>query len=282
MSNTPSSPDGRPPRIQHVSFADLLRLEPHGPDTFVGIAVSYPWGPRLFGGQVLAQALRAAAHTIDDDRPVHSLHAYFIRPGTPDEPIRYEVERLRDGRSFGTRAVVARQSSGAILSMSVSFQAPESDVDVQQIAMPGDAGSPDNPELEHTGWGAMLHRRRFASGPGRAAHWIRLDDAMGDDRVLQGCGLAFASDAAPSSAARSSHPESHLDTRDRGLFVGASLDHAIWFHRPSDVGTWHWFDMASHGLVGARSLVIGNVFTEAGVHVATVAQEVLLRRSRNA
>ena len=269
-------------RIQHVSFHELLQLEPHGPDTYVGMAVSYPWGPRLFGGQVLAQGLRAASHTVPDGRPVHSLHAYFIRPGTPDEPIRYEVERLRDGRSFGTRAVVARQSSGAILSMSVSFQAPEADVDVQQMQLAADAPEPDDPALESTGWGRMLHRRRFATGPGRAAHWIRLDAEIDDDPVLQACALAFASDAAPSSAARSSHPDSRLDTRDRGMFVGASLDHAIWFHRPSDATAWHWYDMASHGLVGARGLVIGNVFSAAGVHVASVAQEVLLRRGRGA
>ena len=123
-------------RIRDVEFLDLLRLEPHGPDTFVGIVARYPWGERLYGGQVVAQALRAAAATVDADRPAHSLHSYFIRPGTPLEPIRYEVERLRDGKSFSTRQVVARQSGGAILNISVSFQIREEEADVQLASFP--------------------------------------------------------------------------------------------------------------------------------------------------
>ena len=117
------------PDIVDLEFRELLQLEPHGPDTFVGIAARYPWGGRLFGGQIVAQALRAAAATVDTDRPAHSLHSYFIRPGSPDEPVRYEVERLRDGRSFSTRQVVARQSAGAILNLSVSFQIEEDEAD---------------------------------------------------------------------------------------------------------------------------------------------------------
>jgi acyl-CoA thioesterase II len=268
-------------RIQHVSFADLLDLEPHGPDTYVGIAASYPWGDRLFGGQVLAQGLRAAALTVDDDRPAHSLHAYFIRPGTPAEPIRYEVERLRNGRSFSTRQVVARQSGGAILNLSVSFQTREPAADVQLAFLPGDVPLPDDPSLSDTGWGRLLDRRALPSRQGWAAHWIRLSADLGDDPVLQACGLVFMSDAAPTSAARSSHPDTKGRSSDRRLFVGASLDHAIWFHRPTRVDEWHWFDMSSHGLVGARGLVTGNVLAADGRHVATVAQEVLLRRRKD-
>jgi acyl-CoA thioesterase-2 len=267
-------------RIQDIAFADLLHLEPHGPDTFVGVAAEYPWGGRLFGGQVLAQGLRAAAATVDASRPAHSLHAYFIRPGTPGEPIRYEVERLRDGRSFGTRQVVARQSSGAILNLSVSFQAHEEAADVQLARLPADAPSPDDPALESTGWGRLLDRRAVRPHTGWAAHWIRLRADLGDDPILQACGLVFMSDAAPTSAARSSHPDSVGDTTDRGRFVGASLDHAIWFHRPTRVDRWHWFDMTSHGLVGGRGLATGNVLAADGTHVATVAQELVLRRRR--
>ena len=101
------------PSFRTVDFVELLTLEPHGPDTFVGTTAEYPWGGRLYGGQVVAQALRAAIATVDPGRPVHSLHSYFIRPGSPDEPVRFEVERLREGRSFTTRQVVARQSAGA-------------------------------------------------------------------------------------------------------------------------------------------------------------------------
>ena len=117
--------DERAPRIGSIGLADLLTLEPHGPDTYVAPVARYPWGGRLFGGQVVAQALRAAAATVDPARPAHSLHSYFIRPGTTGEPVRFEVERLRDGRSFSTRQVVARQSAGAILNLSVSFQVTE-------------------------------------------------------------------------------------------------------------------------------------------------------------
>jgi acyl-CoA thioesterase-2 len=267
-------------RIQEIGFRELMELEPHGPDTYVGVAVSYPWGSRLFGGQVLAQGLRAASHTVDPTRPVHSLHAYFIRPGTHTEPIRYEVERLRDGRSFSTRQVVARQSSGAILNLSVSFQDREDEADVQLAVLPADLPHPDDPSLEDTGWGRLLDRRTTRNERGHAARWIRIRSDIGDDPVLQACGLAFLSDAAPTSAARSTHPASDGTPADRSRFVGASLDHALWFHRPCRVEGWHWCDMHSHGLMGGRGLVTGDVLAQDGTHVATIAQEVLLRTRR--
>ncbi len=267
------------PSISRIAFTELLALEPHGPDTFVGVAARYPWG-RLFGGQVLAQGLRAAAATVDADRGVHSLHAYFIRPGTDTEPVRYEVDRLRDGRSFATRQVVARQSGGAILNLSASFQSNEAEADAQIVSLPDHVPPPDDPQLADTGWGRLLDRRALPTRRGWAAHWIRLRADLGDDPVLGACGLAFMSDAAPTSAARSSHPDSVGDTSDRQRFMGASLDHAMWFHRVSDVSQWHYFDMDSHGLVGGRGLTTGNVLSADGTHVATVAQEVLLRRRR--
>ncbi len=267
-------------RIQHIPFTELLHLEPHGPDTYVGVAAEYPWGQRLFGGQVVAQGLRAAFHTVAPDRPVHSLHAYFIRPGSPDEPVRYEVERLRDGGSFSTRQVVARQSAGAILNVSVSFQADEDAADVQTVTLAGDVPPPDDASLEHTGWGTLLERRAAARGRGHVAHWIRLATDLADDSVLHACGLAFMSDSAMTSAARSCHPDALGDSRDRANFVGASLDHTVWFHRPVRATEWHWFDMYSHGLRGGRGLVSGEVLSADGLHVATVAQEVLLRKKR--
>jgi acyl-CoA thioesterase II len=271
-------------RIQDMSFGELLRLEPHGPDTYVGATAEYPWGKRLFGGQIVAQGLRAAFHTVNADRPVHSLHAYFIRPGSPNEPVRYEVERLRDGGSFSTRQVVARQSAGAILNVSVSFQVDESgsEADVQLTQLGQEVPSPDDSRLEHTGWGKMLDRRRWPDEqPGSAGHWLRLmSDDLGDDPIAHACGLAFVSDGAPTSAARSCHPESVGNNSDRQLFTGASLDHAVWFHRPAKIDGWHWFDMRSGGLRGGRGLVAGEIFSENGTHVATMAQEILLRRTR--
>jgi acyl-CoA thioesterase-2 len=264
--------------IQDVDFLDLLTLEPHGPDTFVGLSARYPWGTRLFGGQVLAQGLRAAASTVDAAYSVHSVHAYFIRPGSHAEPVRYEVDRLRDGRSFATRLVVARQSGGAILNLACSFHVVEEEADVQIVELPDSIPGPDDPELENAGWGGLLSRRRLPTRRGWAAHWIRLKVDLGDDPVLQACGLLFMSDAAPTTAARSSHPDSAGDNSDRTRFMGASLDHAVWFHRPCRVDEWHYFDMDSHGLIGGRGLTTGNVLTADGVHIASVAQEVLLRR----
>ena len=268
------------PDIVDVEFRDLLRLEPHGPDTFVAIAARYPWGGRLFGGQIIAQATRAAAATVDPDRAAHSLHSYFIRPGSPDEPVRYEVERLRNGRSFSTRQVVARQSAGAILNLSVSFQIDEDEADEQLATLPDDMPSPDDPSLQDSSWGKLIERRAVDLPDGRLGYWIRLSADVGDDPIDHACALAFMSDAAPSRAARSPHPDFERVTTDRSRFQGASLDHAIWFHRHSHANEWHWFDTRSHGLFGARGLITGDVLSEHGVHVATIAQEVLLRRRR--
>ena len=266
-------------RIQDVDFVELMRLEPHGPDTWVGLAPQYPWSTRLFGGQVVAQCLRAAAHTVDAARPAHSLHAYFIRPGTHTEPIRFEVERLRDGRSFSTRQVVARQSAGAILNLSVSFKAPEPAPDVQLVDLPDELPGPDDESLVDYGWGRLIDRRATGAGTAHSGYWIRLLADIGDDPVLQACALAFVSDAAPSRAARAAHPELAGDETDRGKFLGASLDHALWFHRPCRAEAWHWFGTRSNGLFGARGVVTGDVVSADGDHVATFAQEILLRHT---
>ena len=267
-------------RIHEIEFAELLQMEPHGPDTYVGIAARYPWGGRLFGGQVVAQALRAASLTVPADRPAHSLHSYFIRPGTTDEPIRYEVERLRDGRSFTTRQVVARQSGGAILNLSVSFQVIEDEADAQIARLPEGLPSFDDPTLVDHSWAGLLERRATFLDDGTMGYWIRLNADMGDDPADHQCALAFMSDAAPSRAARSPHPDFAGDTGDRRLFHGASLDHSVWFQRPTDPSQWHWFDTRSHGLNGGRGLVTGDVIRADGLHAATIAQEVLVRRVR--
>lgn len=123
--------------------------------------------------------------------------------------------------------------------------------------------------------------RRAVEYDGRFGYWIRLTRDLGDDPVDQACALAFVSDAAPSRAARSPHPDFVNDVSDRGRFQGASLDHAVWFHRPSRVDHWHWYDTHSHGLSGARGLITGDVISIDGVHVATIAQQVLLRRHRD-
>ena len=260
------------------TFAELLALEPHGPDVYVGISAHYPWG-RVYGGQVIAQGLWAASRTVDDDYRMHSVHAYFIRGGQPDEPIRFEVDRIRNGRSFLTRLVVARQSGGAILNLSASFQIEEEAVDVQSVAMPSPVPTPD--EITSDVWSHLLDRRPVADpGEACARAWLRIDEPLPDDPVVHACALAFTSDDIPMDSITSSHPVNLMERDHHDVFMGASLDHAIWFHRPGRADEWQLHDLRSHGLTGARGLGIGNVFSADGVHLATVAQEGLLRVRR--
>ncbi len=263
--------------ISDIHFADLMTLEHHGPDTFVGLAPRYPWG-RLFGGQVVAQALRAAQATVDDDFVVHSLHAYFIEGGTHREPVRFEVDRLRNGRSFCVRQVVARQSNGAILNLSASFQRAEDAVDVQTFDAPEGLPGPDG--LDEMGWGGMLERRVARKDFGHTSLWIRLGQVLPDDARLAACAVAFVSDAVPTGAVRAAHPIQVPRERNHETFVGASLDHTVHFHRPVDPTAWMLADVQCHGLNGARGLSVANLFDTGGVHVATIVQEVLLRERR--
>jgi acyl-CoA thioesterase-2 len=260
-----------------VRFEEMMQLSPHGPDTFVGAGPRYPWGG-LYGGQIVAQALRAAAATVDPAYRVHSLHAYFIRRGDHSAPIRFEVDRLRDGRSFATRAVVARQSTGAILHMSASFQIEEPTHQVQTAAFPSVA-APD--DLHEDGWSDMFQRRPVPGDTGQAAGWLRIvdvDPALSPDPVLSACALAYLSDdlatAAVASLRRASDPGSGAE------WNGISLDHAIWFQHPVTAGDWHLYDFRCDGLRHPRGLSIGHVFGADGNHVATVSQEVLLREAR--
>ena len=258
----------------------MMQLEQHGPDVYVGVGPRYPWGG-LYGGQIVAQALRAAAATVEDHFRVHSLHAYFIRRGDDTEPIRFEVDRLRNGRSFVTRRVVARQAVGAILTMSTSFQAEEAGHDVQIASLP-DVPPPD--ALTNDTWAPMFERR-FAvprnSTEGRGIAWLKLVDPIGDDPILQACGLAYLSDDLPTDAVVALHPERPLADGIEAFeadFWSASLDHAIWFHRPPVADEWHLHDFASHAFLSSRGLAVGHVLTQSGIHVATIAQEVLLRK----
>jgi acyl-CoA thioesterase II len=264
-----------------VDFASMMQLEPHGADVYVGVGPTYPWGG-LYGGQIVAQGLRAAAATVEERFSVHSLHSYFIRRGLHDEPIRFEVDRTRNGRSFVTRTVTARQSVGVILTMSLSFQVDEAGHDVQIAALPS---IPPPEELTGDSWSPMFERR-FAgqrnAEPGKAILWMRLVDDIGDDPVLRACALAYLSDDVPTDAVVAIHPERPApgmgDAFEYG-FMSASLDHSIWFHRPPSPSEWHVHDFTSHAYLSSRGLAVGHVLTREGVHVATIAQEVLLRKS---
>lgn len=270
------------------TFADMMDLDRSGTDLFVGVGPRYPWGG-LFGGQIVAQSLRAAGLTVDPAFLPHSLHGYFIRRGDDTLPITFEVDRLRDGRSFVTRRVVARQHTDrgdlAIFSTAASFQVAEDSVDVAVVEPPPSlAAGPDAYDPET--WSHVFERRQVA-GRGRGEHtgvaeaWFRMGDAVGDDPLAQACALAYLSDDLPTEAVVADHPDSSGVFDDDAFdltFVSASLDHAIWFHRPLDPSEWHLHRMASRGITGSRGLSSGEVFAADGTHAATVAQEVLLRR----
>ena len=261
-------------------FRSMMTLEPHGPDTFIGTGPRYPWGG-LYGGQIIAQALRAAAFTVDPTYRLHSLHAYFIRLGDAAEPIRLEVDRIRNGRSFLTRRVVARQSVGAILNMSSSFHVPEPGSEVQTENMPH---VPAPEELRHDSWSPLMERRllREDIAPGRIGAWMRLAEDLGDDPILNACALAYLSDDLPTDAVVARHPNRPPRDAAERRFWNASLDHAIWFHRVTRSDEWHLHDFTCRGLVGTRGLSVGSIFDRAGRHVATVSQEALIRPIRAA
>jgi len=270
-----------------VRFLDMMRLEPHGPDTFVGVGPAYPWGG-LYGGQIVAQGLRAAGLTVEPQFRVHSLHAYFVRRGDASEPIRFEVERVRNGRSFVTRSLEARQSTGAILTMTASFQVDEDAPEIQRATMPEVSG-PD--AFPAGGWSEVFDRRFVvANEDGCARAWVRVNEDLGDDPLVQACALAYASDDLPTDALVALHPDrrdapdddaSGDDEEEGGnQFMAASLDHAIWFHRPSRADEWQLQDFTAQGMRGSRGVSVGHFFSADGVHVATVAQEVLLRTRR--
>jgi len=267
---------------EQATFDEMMALEQHGPDTYVGVGPSYPWGG-LYGGQIVAQSLRAAGLTVEPQFLPHSLHAYFIRPGDASEPIRFEVDRIRNGRSFVTRRVVARQSIGAIFNLAASFHVVEDEADVQTFPLEPAAGAPD----DHTSdtWSHVFDRRSVGdprrNDDGRSMAWMRMVEPIPDDAVLQACALAYLSDDLPTEGAITLHPERHLAEEGAGTFMNASLDHAIWFHRPIDPSEWHLHLSRGHNLIGARGLAIGEIHTADGVHAASVAQEVLLRRSRS-
>jgi acyl-CoA thioesterase II len=263
---------------RRMDFAAMMTLEQHGPDTYVGAGPSYPWGG-LYGGQIVAQCLRAAAATVEPGLVVHSLHAYFIRTGDASQPIRFEVDRLRNGRSFVTRQVVGRQPVGAICTTAVSFQRPEAGPQVQTAPIP-DVPGPDDVVTET--WSEVFDRRFVPNADlGRSTAWLRMTAPMDDDPLLHASALAYESDDLPTDAVVALHPDRpNFREFDDHPFFSASLDHAIWFHRPFRADAWLLHDLTSHALMSSRGLAVGHVFTAEGDHVATVSQEVLLRASR--
>jgi acyl-CoA thioesterase-2 len=254
----------------------LLGLEALGDDVF-GATIPARGMPRLFGGQVAAQALLAACRTVEDLRPPHSLHGYFILGGKPGVPLRHEVDRTRDGRSFTTRHVTVRQGEAAIFELLVSFQRPEPGPDWQRISPAVGAIPPPFDGSPHPRLGYLARHfdiRRVDPEPASnwVLHpfWIRTRQAVGDSPALNAAMLTLMSDIALMASARA-------PGRIEPLASAASLDHAVWFHRPHRVDDWLLYSAEPVANVGARGLVGGSLQTADGALVASVTQEALLR-----
>lgn len=268
----------------------MFELSAHGTDVHVGTGPRYPWGG-LYGGQIVAQALRAAAISVDSELEPHSIRAYFIRRGDHSEPVRYEVDRIRNGRSFATRRVVARQAIGAILNAESSFQRPERAAAVQTVMMP-DVPNPD--DLAQDSWTPAHDRAAVPAdqigppgrdGAGRAVTWMKVNDDLGDPadaaaQLIHRCWLTYLSDDMPADSVIRAHPIAGDAEARESIFV-ASLDHTVWFHRALRADRWHLYDFSCQHYVGGRGLSLGHVFAADGTHVATVAQEVLVRDARD-
>jgi acyl-CoA thioesterase-2 len=279
---------------------EILDLEPLEVNLFRGRSPQSRW-QRVFGGQVIGQALVAACRTVDDvaSRPPHSLHAYFLLGGDPKVPIIYEVDRIRDGRSFTTRNVKAIQHGRAIFSMSVSFHGAEPGL-THQFKMP-DVPKPDALPSE-----AEIKERIFPllpeaarryyererpiefrpvefsrylgekSDTGRFDIWIRTTGRLPDEPAIHQCVLAYASDMMLLDAALIPHGKS-VFSED---IMAASLDHALWFHRPFRADEWLLYTQDSPNLAGSLGFSRGLIFDSNGTLIASVAQEGLLRQRR--
>ncbi len=278
---------------------ETLDLEKLEENLFRGRSPQVGW-QRVFGGQVIGQALVAAQRTVDEGRYVHSLHAYFMRPGDPTVPIIYEVDRIRDGASFATRRVVAIQHGKAIFSMSASFQFDE-DGFAHQFPMP-DVPPPEQllgekeiaerflanaPEAIRRYW---ERPRPIEIRPVSLTHyfsrdkleptqdvWVKAVGQVPDERHLQAAVLAYLSDMTLLDTSLYAHGTSVFD---RTLQV-ASLDHAMWFHRPCAMDDWLLYTQDSPSAHGGRGMTRGSLFDRQGRLIASVAQEGLIRKKAN-
>ena len=261
-------------------LADLCRLEQLAADLYV---VESPrlGRERVYGGQVIAQALDAARRTVGDEHGFHSLHGYFIRPGDESRPIVLDVDRIRDGRSFTTRRVVARQESGAIFNLSASFHRVEPDVEF--ALPPADLDVPGPEECKPDEWPSAAEVRLVPdTAPGTAAAWVRLHPtrASADDPWLHVLAVAYTSDYIPMDAILAGH-ELSLAGHGFDAFMTASLDHALWYHRPARADAWMLHRQTLQSLQGSRGVAHGTIHDEDGTLVATVAQEGLIRPIRS-
>lgn len=277
--------------IPSADLAGLLDLERLDLDLYRGRQPDTDL-QRTFGGQVAAQALMAGLRTVEDDLAVHSLHSYFLLPGDPATPIIYDVQRLRDGRSFSTRRIVARQHGRGIFFMAASFQVPEEGLE-HQDRMPDVPPPEESPRLLDLArnpaaaavlareWASLdiryagdpAHPEHNASGSPVSRHWIRIAADLPRDPELHVSAFTYASDLTLLAATLVGHGVGISSPK----MQNASLDHAIWFHRPFLADQWWLYDQWSPAAVGGRGLAWARVFTRDGTLVANTAQEGLIR-----
>jgi acyl-CoA thioesterase-2 len=268
---------------------ECLKLDPLDRDLFLGDPG--PGEGRLFGGMVAAQSVIAAGLTVDPKRHLHSLHSYFLRPGRHDAPLRFVVDRIRDGKTFTTRRVVAHQAGEAIFSMATSFAEPEEGISHQE-PMP-EARPPEECEDREK------QRKRIQGGPSvrwrsavevrvaddssdeaarrepRQRNWVRVLGPLPDDPLVHTATLVYATDR---SLLETAARPTGLDWDQR---VGASLDHAVWIHRPVVLDErWLLYATESPAAHAARGIIFGGLFYPDGIRVASVAQEALIRAKR--
>ena len=262
-------------------------------DIFTGVSQAMPTG-RVYGGQVLAQTIVAASRTLPAERTVHSMHGYFLRPGDPADGITFSVDRIHDGRSFSTRRTQAFQSGVPIFSMIASFQDEDPGLEHFEPMPEGIAQPEDAPALEVE----TLHpisRRILSESPvdvrhvtsplyasvegphvPRQAVWMKLRRPIGDDPAVHRAALAYLSDLTIQESIMRAHG---VAWNAPGLKV-ASLDHAMWWHRPGRVDEWLLYVQESPNARGGRGLATGRIYTREGALVASVAQEVMVRVPR--
>ncbi|MGH8862415.1 MAG: acyl-CoA thioesterase [Jatrophihabitantaceae bacterium] len=282
--------DGQPALDDLVRLLDLEQLEV---DTFRGTSHPTP-RQRVFGGQVAGQALVAAGRTVAPERQVHSLHSYFIRAGDVSVPIVYEVDRVRDGRSFSVRRTVAIQHGKPIFTLSASFQIEQEGLE-HEAAMPDVPMPEDLPTIEERYadrpevYAALLDRphpidRRYVNDPswdqqpsgprtGALSLWIRANGMLPDDPLLHVCILTYASDLTLLDTVLLKHGQSM--TQD--VVAMASLDHAMWFLRPFRMDKWILYSMKSPAARGGRGFATGRFFARDGSQLGSVAQEGMIR-----
>ncbi len=270
-----------------ASIEKILELERIENDIFRG-QIFPTLLQRTFGGQVAAQALVAAVNTVGDQYRVHSLHGYFIRPGNPNEPTVYLVDRLRDGRSFCTRRVTGLQDGKAIFTMSASFHIEDAGISHQdrmpRVVDPEDLPDPrDSPEYNHSfyeewkEWDIRLipddQTEKHAGLAAQQRVWFRYRQPLPDNQVFHVCTLAYMSDMTLIGSAKVPHPDVVTQT--------ASLDHALWFLRPFRADEWLLYDQTSPSADFGRALAQGRIFDREGRMVAAVVQEGLMRFERD-